>query len=144
MPVAWMKADMLAYPLQTVTNTINCVGAAGKGLALQFKRKFPANNKDYVELCRRGEVKAGQPYLFKGSTPWILNFPTKRHWKDPSKIEWIETGLAYLSENYKKWGIESLSIPKLGCGLGGLDWNLVKKLMYQELDQLDIITIIHI
>jgi O-acetyl-ADP-ribose deacetylase (regulator of RNase III) len=112
MPVAWMEknVDMFEYPMQTITNTVNCVGAMGKGLALQFKQKFPDNNKTYEERCKQGEVKVGQPYLFKHYMTWhpyILNFPTKRHWKDPSKLIWIEDGLDALVANYQKWGITS-------------------------------------
>ena len=151
MPVAWMHADMLEYPMQTITNTVNCVGAMGKGLALQFKRKFPMYNDDYILKCRDNKVKVGKPYLFKDSYlrvnppyPNILSFPTKYHWKDPSKLSWIEDGLDHLTDNYKEWGITSLSIPKLGCGLGGLEWYIVKKIMFEKLDPMKIIVVIHV
>ena len=151
MPVAWIKANMLEYPMQTITNTVNCVGAMGRGLALQFKRCYPMYNTDYVQKCRDNKVKVGKPYLFEGPYglpaevhPWILSFPTKYHWKDPSKLSWIEDGLDYLVANYKKWGIMSLSMPKLGCGLGGLEWKVVKPIMFERLDPMEIIVIIHI
>ena len=151
MPVGYIKADMLAYPLQTITNTVNCVGAMGKGLALQFKRQFPMYNDDYVQRCSDEQVKTGKPYIFEGPYglpaevhPWILSFPTKDHWKDKSKLIWIEDGLDYVVANYERWGITSLGMPKLGCGLGGLGWPEVKRVMEAKLSKMDIITLIYV
>ena len=124
---------------QTIVNTVNCVGVMGAGLALEFQLRFPEMEKDYVERCRKKEVKVGKPCLYKNyETVWILNFPTKNHWKYPSKIEWIDEGLKYFSSNYQKGGITSIAFPKLGCSHGGLNWHDVSPLMEKYLQNLDI------
>ncbi|MEA5516853.1 macro domain-containing protein, partial [Nodularia sp. UHCC 0506] len=124
---------------QTIVNTINCVGVMGAGLALEFQLRFPEMERDYIERCRRKEAKVGRPYLYKNyETVWILNFPTKIHWKYPSKIEWIEEGLKYFSNYYQKGGITSVAFPKLGCSNGGLTWRDVSPLMEKYLQNLDI------
>lgn len=123
---------------QTVVNTINCVGVMGAGIALEYKLRYPKMYEDYVINCRKHEVKIGIPYLYKNDDKWILNFPTKKHWKDDSKLEWIESGLKYFSENYKHWGITSIAFPKLGTAHGGLIWEDVQKIMESYLENLDI------
>lgn len=127
---------------QVITNTINTFGVMGAGLAKQFRERFPEMYEDYKEKCRRKEVKVGQPYLWKpqnGDGKWILNFPTKHHWRKKSRLEWIEEGLKYLLEHYEEWGIQSLAMPALGCDLGGLDWeSQVKPLMVRYLSQMNI------
>lgn len=121
--------------MQTITNTVNTQGVMGKGLALQFKLRYPEMFQDYAQKCQKEEVRAGRPYLYKQSTPWILNFPTKIHWKYSSKLEWIEAGLFYLRDHYQEWGITSLALAPLGCGLGKLNWNQVKGLILIYLDK---------
>lgn len=117
------KGDILNSNMQTIINTVNCVGVMGKGLALAFKQAYPEMFKDYKKKCDQKEVKIGRPYLFKISdSRWILNFPTKDDWRKDSKIEYVEAGLKYLAENYNSLGITSLAVPPLGCGNGGLDW----------------------
>jgi O-acetyl-ADP-ribose deacetylase (regulator of RNase III) len=124
---------------QTIVNTVNCVGVMGAGLALEFQLRFPEMEKDYVERCKAKKVEVGRPYLYKEyGDPWILNFPTKNHWKYPSKIEWIEQGLKYFSLNYQRGGITSIAFPKLGCSNGGLEWDVVSPLMEKYLQNLDI------
>lgn len=124
---------------QTIVNTINCVGVMGTGLALEFQLRFPEMEKDYVQRCQQKKVEVGRPYLYKDyGSPWILNFPTKHHWKYPSKIEWIEQGLRYFATNYERGGITSVAFPKLGCSNGGLDWHIVSSLMEEYLKDLDI------
>ncbi len=124
---------------QTIVNTVNCVGVMGAGLALEFQLRFPEMKDDYVQRCQASQVEVGRPYLYKGyDHPWILNFPTKHHWKYPSKLEWIEQGLQYFAENYQKGGITSIAFPKLGCSHGGLDWNVVSRLMERYLLDLDL------
>lgn len=124
---------------QTIVNTVNCVGVMGAGLALEFQLRFPEMEKDYVERCKVKKVEVGRPYLYKGySNPWILNFPTKNHWKYPSKLEWIEQGLAYFARNYQRGGITSIAFPKLGCSNGGLEWDVVSPLMEKYLKDLNI------
>jgi O-acetyl-ADP-ribose deacetylase (regulator of RNase III) len=124
---------------QTIVNTINCVGAMGAGLALEFQLRFPEMEKDYVERCQQKKVRVGRPYLYKEyGNPWILNFPTKNHWKFPSKIEWIEQGLEYFSINYQRGSITSIAFPKLGCSNGGLEWYIVRPMMEKYLHNLEI------
>ncbi len=125
---------------QTIVNTVNCVGVMGKGIAAEFKDRYPEMFKDYVARCERDEVRPGAPYLFKESmfSPLIINFPTKSDWRAASRIQDIEKGLRILTEKYKEWGIESIAIPPLGCGNGQLLWESVGPLIYQYLSQWDI------
>src|SRR5437867_9650496 len=129
---------------QTLTNTVNCVGVMGKGVALEFKKHFPDMFQDYVRKCERHEVKLGQPYLYKRVTPpWILNFPTKDHWRSVARLEDIIRGLKFLEQRYREWGITSLAVPPLGCGQGQLDWRVVGPALYRELKKLDIPVILY-
>lgn len=124
--------------MQTITNTINCVGVMGKGLALEFKKRFPEMFEDYRRRCNAGEVRMGTPYIYKASTPFILNFPTKDHWRNMSYYLGIEQGLDYVAENFEKLGITSLAVPALGCSNGGLDWNRVRPMIELKLGGLPI------
>jgi uncharacterized protein YwgA len=111
----------------------------GKGVALEFKNRFPEAYKDYVARCKHGAVKLGRPYLYKSLVhPWILNFPTKGHWRMVTRLEDIVRGLEYLLAHYKKWGIESLAVPPLGCGQGQLEWRIVGPTLYRYLSQMEI------
>ena len=131
--------DLLKSKAQTLVNTVNCIGVMGKGIALEFKKHFPEMFKDYVARCERKEVKLGKPYLYKTlMTPWILNFPTKEHWRSVTNINDIIRGLEYLLHNYKEWGITSLAVPPLGCGYGQLEWRIVGPTLYRYLSQMDI------
>lgn len=128
---------------QTIVNTVNCMGVMGAGLALEFKLRFPAMYEDYVKRCKQKDVKIGKPYLYREyHSPWILNFPTKYHWRYPSKMTWIEQGLEYFVSNYKRGGITSIAFPKLGSSHGGLDWKHVKTVMEKYLRKVDIQTYI--
>jgi O-acetyl-ADP-ribose deacetylase (regulator of RNase III) len=134
--------DIFKSEAECIVNPVNCIGVMGKGLALKFKRKYNKMFIDYVMRCREGQVKTGQPYLYKAEDRLILNFPTKQHWRDPSKLEYIEAGLKYFARNYRTWEITSIAFPKLGCGCGGLDWEKdVKPLMYKYLGNLEDITV---
>jgi O-acetyl-ADP-ribose deacetylase (regulator of RNase III)/uncharacterized protein YwgA len=131
--------DILQSKAQTLINTVNCVGVMGKGIALEFKNRFPDMHEDYLERCKRGEVKPGLPYLYRTLLPpHIINFPTKDHWKSVSKISDIERGLEYLLAHYREWGVQSLAIPPLGCGNGQLEWRSVGPLIYRFAKQMDI------
>jgi O-acetyl-ADP-ribose deacetylase (regulator of RNase III) len=111
----------------------------GKGVALQFKKRFPAMYEDYVERCEHDEVKLGQPYLYNNpEPPHVLNFPTKSHWRSVSRLQDIVAGLEYLEAHYREWGVTSLAVPALGCGNGGLDWRVIKPTLHQRLSRLDI------
>jgi O-acetyl-ADP-ribose deacetylase (regulator of RNase III)/uncharacterized protein YwgA len=131
--------DLFESKAQTLVNTVNCVGVMGKGIALEFKKRFPKMFEDYVARCERREVKLGRPYLYKTLVlPWVLNFPTKDHWRSVAKLESIVQGLEYLLKNYKDWGISSLAVPPLGCGEGQLEWRVVGPTLYRYLKRMDI------
>jgi uncharacterized protein YwgA/O-acetyl-ADP-ribose deacetylase (regulator of RNase III) len=132
-------ADMFQSTAQTIVNTVNCVGVMGKGIALEFKKRFPDMYEDYVRRCNAKEVKLGRPYLYRRLTPpWILNFPTKDHWRSVSRLEDIVRGLQYLEQSYKEWGITSMAVPPLGCGQGQLEWRVVGPTLYRHLKRFGI------
>jgi O-acetyl-ADP-ribose deacetylase (regulator of RNase III) len=131
--------DLFDSGAQTLVNTVNCVGVMGKGIALEFKERFPEMYKDYIGRCARGELRLGQPYLYRGlSVPWILNLPTKKHWRSASTLQDIERGLCYLVDHYEEWEIESLAVPPLGCGQGRLEWRVVEPIIYRCLNGIGI------
>jgi uncharacterized protein YwgA/O-acetyl-ADP-ribose deacetylase (regulator of RNase III) len=131
--------DMFQSTAQTLVNTVNCVGVMGKGIALEFKKRFPDMYEDYVRRCHAKAVQLGRPYLYRRPTPpWILNFPTKDHWRSVSRLEDIVRGLHYLEQHYQQWGITSLAVPPLGCGQGQLEWRVVGPTLYRHLKGLDI------
>lgn len=133
------EGDIFKSSAQTLVNTVNCVGVMGKGIALGFRKRFLEMHDDYVQRCQRGEVKLGRPYLYKrADQPWILNFPTKDHWRSMSRLSDIEVGLEYLEAHYREWGIESLAVPPLGSGHGGLEWQVVGPTLYRHLETLDV------
>jgi uncharacterized protein YwgA/O-acetyl-ADP-ribose deacetylase (regulator of RNase III) len=131
--------DLFESSAQTLVNTVNCVGVMGKGVALAFRRRFPAMYADYVERCGRGEIKLGRPYLYRNpESPHVLNFPTKGHWRSVSRLKDILAGLDYLQGHYRDWGVTSLAVPPLGCGQGALDWRTVGPRLYEQLSRLEI------
>lgn len=131
--------NILESKAQTLVNTVNCVGVMGKGIALEFKKRFPDMFEDYNERCARHELLPGVPYLYKTLfPPHILNFPTKSDWRAASRIGDIEKGLRILVENVGNWGITSLAVPPLGCGNGQLLWTSVGPLIYKYLKELKI------
>jgi O-acetyl-ADP-ribose deacetylase (regulator of RNase III) len=132
--IIYKTGNIFDSKMQIIVNPVNCVGVMGKSLALGFKNRYPKMFKDYFKRCCNKELKIGRPYLFEN----ILNFPTKKHWKDNSKIEDIELGLEYFVNNYSKMNIKSIAFPMLGCGLGGLKWANVKESMEKYLGKLDI------
>lgn len=124
---------------QTLVNTVNCAGAMGTGIALEFRLRYPAMFAEYAAHCRRGQVRAGQSYLYRGGEePWVLNFPTKDQWRNPSRLEWVEAGLKRFAEAYREWGITSAAFPPLGCSNGGLKWEAVRPLMERYLAPLEL------
>jgi O-acetyl-ADP-ribose deacetylase (regulator of RNase III)/uncharacterized protein YwgA len=124
---------------QTLVNTVNCVGVMGKGVAEQFKSRFPAMFEDYKKRADRKAVRLGEPYLYRDrSGVQIINFPTKDHWRSPSRLADVERGLDYLVAHASEWGITSIALPPLGCGNGGLEWSEVGPLIYQKLHGLPI------
>ena len=130
-----MQGNLLQAKVAALVNTVNTAGVMGKGVALQFKHAYPENYKAYVQACKREEIQVGQVLIVDLgllSTPrYIINFPTKKHWRNPSKLEYIKEGLMDLVEQVQKLSIESLAIPPLGAGNGGLDWTEVRPLILQ-------------
>jgi len=124
---------------KTLVNTVNCVGVMGKGIALEFKKRFPAMFEEYTQLCSQNEVLPGKPYYYSDlNGTSIINFPTKDHWRSPSKFSYIVDGLDWFRENYEYYKITSVAFPPLGCGNGGLPWTSVGPLMYDKLADLPI------
>lgn len=134
--VTFVKGDIFESPAQVLTNTVNCVGVMGKGVALEFKNRYPKMFNDYKLKCDQNNVKPGQPYLWEDDSVQVLNFPTKRHWKDNSLLQDIEDGLKHLASSYEQMGIQSIAMPALGCGLGGLKWSEVQPLIVKHLGTL--------
>lgn len=134
--VTFVKGDIFKSPAQVLTNTVNCVGVMGKGVALEFKNRYPQMFSDYKLKCEQGKVMPGHPYLWEGDSAQVLNFPTKRHWRDNSLLQDIEDGLKHLAKSYEQMGIQSLAMPALGCGLGGLNWSVVQPLIVKHLGAL--------
>lgn len=136
--------DLFDSDAQTLVNTVNTVGVMGKGVALEFKKRFPDMYADYVARCQRHEVRLGEPYLYRRLTPpFVLNFPTKEHWRSVSKLEDIQQGFRYLRSHFREWGIESLACPPLGCGHGGLEWRVVGPVLYRSLADLAIPVVLY-
>lgn len=140
--IEYRKGDIFKSEAKIIINPCNCVGVMGKGLALQFKNNFPDNFSLYKEACDQGLLKPGTLFIVDLSDTVIINFPTKRHWKDSSYLEDIDKGLQALAAQLKKSNWESIALPALGCGLGGLDWALVKSLIEQYLNSFENIHII--
>jgi O-acetyl-ADP-ribose deacetylase (regulator of RNase III)/uncharacterized protein YwgA len=131
--------DLFQSQAQTRVNTVNCVGIMGKGVAQEFKKRYPLMFEDYAERCARKLVRLGQPYVYKDcSGILIINFPTKDHWRSPSRLADIERGLDYFVQHHQEWGVKSVAFPPLGCGNGGLSWEEVGPLIFGKLRQLNI------
>ncbi|MBT8508712.1 hypothetical protein AZH53_09875 [Methanomicrobiaceae archaeon CYW5] len=134
--------DIFKSSVQVLTNTVNCAGYMGKGLAKLFKSKYGSTDMFdfYKEKCLNSELRVGEPILWPSTTKKkksVLLFPTKNRYQNPSKITWIEDGLDYLRDHYKEWGIESIAIPALGCTNGGLRWDEVETIIIEKLGGLE-------
>lgn len=133
-----VSGNLLEAQTEALVNTVNCVGVMGKGIALQFKQAFPNNFKEYARACEKGEVRIGKMFVHSTGSmflpKYIVNFPTKRHWKAKSRIEDVESGLKDLVRIVKDLGIKSIAIPPLGSGLGGLNWAEVRSRIMDALD----------
>jgi O-acetyl-ADP-ribose deacetylase (regulator of RNase III) len=130
--------NLLTAEFDALVNPVNTVGVMGKGLALQFKKAFPDAFTSYERACRRGELAPGRVHVVERDAPprFIINFPTKEHWRSPSRLEYVQDGLQDLVATVKARGIRSIAIPPLGCGNGGLDWSAVKPLIVQAFESL--------
>lgn len=133
--------NILAEDAEAIVNTVNCVGVMGRGIALQFKKAFPKNFNAYALACKQGQVKPGHMFVFEtgglSNPKFIINFPTKRHWKGKSRIEDIESGLEDLVRVLKTNKISSIAVPPLGSGLGGLEWRQVRPLIEASLSNIE-------
>ncbi len=131
--IEYKHGDLLQADAQALVNAVNCVGVMGRGIALQFRKAYPGNFKIYKAVCERNDLQPGKMLISvltqKKNPQIIINFPTKRHWKEKSRIEDIESGLIALVEEIRQRNIRSIAIPPLGCGLGGLDWSVVKPMI---------------
>jgi len=149
MTIRTKKGDMFAEPVEALVNTVNCVGVMGKGVALEFKNRWPANFRAYKSLCDAKGLKPGEMFvfdtkeLFAAEGPrYLINFPTKSHWRSKSKMKYIEDGLDALVEAIREHGIPSIAIPPLGCGNGGLNWADVRPVIEAKLSNLDDVDIV--
>ena len=135
MAIKQINGNIFNSKCQTIVNTVNCVGVMGKGIALVHKLRYPNMYEEYREHCENKLIKTGTLWLYnkQQNAPWILSFPTKFHWKYPSKIEWVKQGLQKFVDTYEKRGITSIAFPLLGTHNGGLDINKVRKLMTEYL-----------
>jgi len=137
--VKFMSGDLLRANVEAMVNTVNTVGVMGKGIALQFKQAFPANFAAYEKAAKREEIIPGKMYVFETgqftNPRYIINFPTKRHWRGKARIEDIQAGLQDLIRVVREKQIRSIAIPPLGCGFGGLDWNEVRPIILTALEQ---------
>lgn len=136
--ISYVQGNLFESPAQTLVNTVNTVGAMGKGIALQFKQYFPEMFEEYRRLCEDGQLQIGTLHLYQTRHKKILNFPTKQEWRRPSKLEYIERGLETFVRIYRDAGIHSVAFPPLGCGNGELDYADVRPLMEQYLAPLPI------
>ncbi len=162
------SGNLLDEQVDALVNTVNCKGIMGKGIALEFKKRFPDNFKLYADACDKGDVRTGRVFItaverngdfdegsdatqlnmFVDGSPscesprFIVNFPTKNHWRQPSKIEYIETGLESLTAEIESRDIHSIAVPPLGCGLGGLRWTDVKQKIESAFDRLPSVEVI--
>ncbi len=142
--IEYQTGDVLKADVQALVNTVNCVGVMGKGIALQFKQKFPENFREYKKVCDRGDLEPGRLFVFdrgelfeeKQEPQYVINFPTKTHWRKPSRLEYIEQGMDALVEEVQQRDIESIAIPPLGCGNGGLDWEDVGAIIERHMEAL--------
>ena len=120
--IQYIQGNLFTSNAKVLVNTVNTVGVMGKGIAADFKKIYPKMFEEYKALCENGKLNIGELFLYKTSNKWVLNFPTKKHWKSPSTVEYIEKGLQKLIEQATKLQLTDIAMPKLGCGNGGLDW----------------------
>ena len=129
--IAYLRGNLLEDDAQALVNTVNTVGVMGKGIALQFKQRFPANFAAYAQACKLGQVQTGRMFVTESGEltgpRWVVNFPTKQHWRDPSRMEWVVDGLQDLRGFLVSKAVESIALPALGAGLGGLPWAEVRR-----------------
>lgn len=128
--ITYLRGNLLEDDAQALVNTLNTVGVMGKGIALQFNQRFPPNFAAYAQACKRGQVHTGRMFITEpgelAGPRWVVNFPTKQHWRDPSRMEWVVDGLQDLRSFLVSNSVQSIALPALGAGLGGLSWPAVR------------------
>ena len=144
--IEYKVGDMFTEDVEALVNSVNCVGVMGRGIALQFKNLFPENFKAYAEACKSEEVRPGRMFVYqsgKMTNPrYIINFPTKRHWRGKSRMEDIESGLRALAQVIAERNIRSIALPPLGSGLGGLDWPIVRSRIETAMQDIDYLRVV--
>jgi O-acetyl-ADP-ribose deacetylase (regulator of RNase III) len=139
--IRFTRGNVLEADVEALVNTVNTVGVMGKGIALMFKEAYPENFRLYAAACKQGEVQIGRMFVTRRDElvgpRWVINFPTKQHWREPSHLDWIETGLADLRRIITENGISSIAVPPLGAGNGGLDWRDVRPLIAAALGDIE-------
>jgi O-acetyl-ADP-ribose deacetylase (regulator of RNase III) len=140
------EGNLLNADVEALVNAVNCMGVMGKGIALQFKMAFPENFEQYKQVCAAGNVHLGEVLVIptgrKDRPAYIMNFPTKYHWRDRSSLDSIETGLRSLINAVKRLRVNSIAVPALGCGLGGLDWSDVRPLIEEAFAQVPAVRVL--
>ena len=140
MGITHTSGDLLKQDVDAVVNAVNCIGVMGKGIALQFRNKWPENCRAYEATCKANQLRPGRMFVFDSGAPskprFIVNFPTKGHWRSKSRIEYIRDGLTDLVAQVRRLGIRSIAVPALGCGNAGLAWAAVEPLIVAAFSQL--------
>lgn len=144
MPLSFKSGDLFQERAEAIVNTVNCVGVMGKGVALEFKKRWPENFRAYKRLCDQGGLRPGKLFIFENADMFdpcgrrlLVNFPTKDHWREGSRLEFIEDGLDDLIEKIRRLRIRSVAMPPLGCGNGGLEWKTVKAILLRKLETIE-------
>jgi O-acetyl-ADP-ribose deacetylase (regulator of RNase III) len=144
--IEFTKGNLLEADVEAVVNTVNCVGVMGKGIALQFKQAFPENYREYEKACRANQVVTGKMFIVPTGSifnpKYIINFPTKKHWKGKSSIEYVKSGLNDLIRQIDNLGIISIAVPPLGCGNGGLNWEDVRPIMIKAFEKIPAVKVL--
>lgn len=143
--ITYVIGNLFQSPAKVLVNTVNTVGVMGKGIAKEFKTLFPEMFPEYQRLCEQGKLDIGKLHLYRSPHKWVLNFPTKKHWRHPSKPEYIEAGLKAFAAGYRRHSFATIAFPQLGCGHGDLNWEKqVRPLMEKHLGNLPIEVFIHL
>ncbi len=144
--IEYKRGNILREDAEALVNSVNCVGVMGRGIALQFKKAWPENFKAFAAACRQQEVRPGRPFVFETgqmtNPRYIINFPTKRHWRGKARIGDVEVGLQTLVDEIQARGIRSVALPPLGTGLGGLDWEEVRTRIEKALGSLEQVRVV--
>jgi O-acetyl-ADP-ribose deacetylase (regulator of RNase III) len=138
--IHFAQGNLFDSQAEALVNAVNTVGVMGRGVALEFKHRFPENYSAYRAACKREELVVGKMFVTETQLEqprWIINFPTKQHWRNPSKLEFVRDGLEDFVRVIESHGIKSVALPALGCGLGGLEWKTVRELLETSLEPLD-------